>query len=86
MPIYVVVSTPPDALESAIQGLNEADRYRVISGTWFIRSAFVTTEQVKESLGIDVDGPVGIVVAADRYSGVAEREFIEKLQLWEDAK
>ena len=86
MPIYVVVSTPPEALADAILDLNEADRYEVSPGTWFIRSPFVTTEQVKDSLGIQVDGPVGIVVAVGRYSGVAEREFIEKLQVWEEAE
>ena len=61
----------------------ESDRHQVASGTWFIRSPFVTTGQVKNSLGIEVGGGNGIVAATSRYTGVADREFIEKLQVWE---
>jgi len=83
MPIYVVVSMPPDALADEIQKIQESDRHEVAPGTWFIRSPFVTTEQVKNSLGIKVGGRNGIVAATSRYTGVADREFIEKLQVWE---
>lgn len=83
MPIYAVVSMPPDALVDEIQKIPERDRHELAPGAWFIRSPFVTTEQVKNSLGIEVGGPNGIVAATSRYTGVADRELVEKLQVWE---
>lgn len=86
MPIYVVVSMPPEALLDEIQKIDESDRHQLAPGTWFIRSPFVTTEQVKNSLRIEMGGQHGVVAAVSRYTGVADREFIEKLQVWEGAE
>ncbi len=87
MPIYLVVSPPQPSeksLAAAIRSnFNENDRHEILSDVWVVRSPFVTTEQVRDSLGIKVGGFSGIVVAAGRYTGVADRALVEKLQVWE---
>ena len=87
MPIYVVISPPPPNERSISEAVSsqfeENDRHEVLPGVWFVRSPFVTTEQVRNKLGIDVGKASGIVVATSRYNGVADRELVEKLQVWE---
>ena len=87
MPIYVLISPPQPAgrsLATAVSSkYNENDRHEILPGAWVVRSPFVTTEQVRDNLGIKVGGPSGIVIAAGRYTGIADRALVEKLQVWE---
>ena len=86
MPIYVVMSPPQPTGKSLVgtirANFNENDRHEVLPGAWVVRSPFVTTEQVRDSLGIKVGGASGFVVAAGRYTGIADRTLVEKLQVW----
>lgn len=88
MPIYVVLSPPEqvgESLEEQVKaGYTENDRHEIMPGAWFIRSPLITTDQVRENLDVKVGGNSGIVVAAGRYTGVADRALVEKLQVWEE--
>ena len=87
MPIYVVISPVQEFGESLNDKIKadytENDRHEISPGVWFIRSPFVTTEQVRDNLDIKVGGNNGIVIATARYTGIAERALVEKLQVWE---
>lgn len=88
MPIYVVISSREPGGKSLAEQVNadytENDRHEVLPGVWFVRSPFITSDQVRDSLNIKVGGNSGIVVAASRYTGIADRALVEKLQVWED--
>ena len=66
MPIYVVISPVQEFGESLSDKIKadytENDRHEISPGVWFIRSPFVTTEQVRDNLDIQVGGNNGIVV------------------------
>ena len=83
MPIYVVIPME-ESLDEEIRAIvPQADSYRMSSGVWFVRSDHQTCSELVSSLDIQVGGKGGIVVAASRYNGVADRALIEKLQVWE---
>lgn len=87
MPIYVVLSSLEQfgaSLEEKVKtDYAENDRHEIRPGVWFIHSPLVTTDQVRDDLDIKVGGNSGIVVATARYTGIADRALVEKLQVWE---
>ncbi len=88
MPIYVVISPIPSlgatSLEDAVcSRFHENDRHQVRPGVWLVRSPWVTVDQVRDSLDIKVGGNSGVVIAAGRYTGAADRALANKLQVWE---
>lgn len=86
MPVYVVIPTE-ESLEEEIRALvPQEDSYQMQSGVWFVRSDHQTCSELVSALGIQVEGKGGIIVAASRYNGVADRALIEKLQVWENRK
>ena len=83
MAIYIVIPTGPPLDTEVMDRFDEGNRYKFPSGVWFVRSDHLTSSDVIADLGIKVGGKSGVVVAPARYNGVAERDFIEKLQVWE---
>ena len=88
MPIYVVISSREPGGKPLAEQIDadctENDPPRSLARVWFVRSPFITSDQVKDSLNIKVGGNSGIVVAASRCTGIADRALVEKLQVWED--
>ena len=88
MPIYAVIASPNPAEETLNElirsSFDESDRHELRPSVWFVRSPLVTTEQLRDQLGIEMGGRNGVVVAAvpGRYTGVADATFVEKLKVW----
>lgn len=81
--IYVGIPTG-NSLDSEVEShFTEGDRYKLPSGVWFVRSNRLTSSEIVGDIGIKVGGKGGLVVAASRYNGVADRALVEKLQVWE---
>ncbi len=86
MEIYVILSLDEPVAESVASIFPDADRILVFTGVWIVRSELVTTSDVMKKLGIQVGGNSGVVIAAKYYNGVASRDLVEKIAVWEHAK
>ena len=84
MPIYVVLSTSRSLDPDVEQLFPDPDRCRVSEGVWFVRSQRLASAEVARDLGIARGDKGGVVVTAKHYSGVADRDLVEKLSVWED--
>lgn len=88
MPVYALVAPRPDDVEPLTAAIKasfvEGDRHSLRAGVWFVRSPHVTSDEVRDQLGIAVGGINGIVIAIvpGRVCGVADKTFVEKLQVW----
>ena len=81
MPLYVIIG---DETLPVTSHFRAADRYTLRPGAWFVHSKLETSAEIRELLGIRVGGPNGIIVAAGRYTGVTNSDFVEKLRVWEE--
>lgn len=90
MQIYVIIS--PSQAEERKRALAEAvkanfeenDRIEVADGAWFVRSSLETAVQVRNALGIKVDGHGGVVVTSEYHTGVVSSDFVERLRAWKE--
>ena len=84
MPIYVVIAAAPREVDKCVtEAFAAQDRCPAGTGVWFVRSQRVTSSEVAEDLGIELDAQHGLVVAAANTAGVADRVLIDTIVAWE---
>ena len=86
MPIYVVIATQEEPLDADVERVfSDQNRYRAGPTVWFVRSPRLATGEVASDLEIKTNSNSGVVVTVKDYSGVTDRELVEKLSAWETA-
>lgn len=85
MHVYIIIPTQAESpFDSVIESkFDKTNRFRLPNGVWFVCSDHITSSEVVRDIGIEIKKG-GIVVAALRYDGVADRELVDKLKIWEE--
>jgi len=86
MNCFIAISEDPQ-VQAAVPKKFPKHHYSIQDGVWALAAAEKTTGDICQALGIHTrderNERAGVVVRAGAYTGYFDRDFWEKLQLWE---